>query len=694
MLTHSKTRDSDYKLYSDGRFVIKGYNEKRPFSNFLPGISGVYGTPMWVFYVNRGQGIASFGTRNKDNAILEFFPANKAYQNVTWQGFRTFVKILHKDKFSYYEPFRETSHSGNQASVQTMEISSHELVVRDTDKARGLETTVTAFTVPDEALAVLAREVKITNISHSAMEIEVLDGLPSVNPYGMNEFFIKHMSRTIEAWMVAENLSKKAPFLRLKVDATDRPEVEFIEEGNFFFSVSQDKGAKAKLLEPLIDPAKVFGPVLDFSYPKVYCATSTFRPPHDQIAQNKTPCAFSFTTLKLAPGQSKSFYSYYGHAKNVDLLNRYTARAKKPGYFEEKRIENKQTIDQIKSRVFTISSNIGYDLYCGQTYLDNIMRGGFPIQLGEKNSSNTFYVYSRKHGDLERDYNRFLVEPTYFSQGDGNYRDVNQNRRSDVWFDPRVKDVNVRTFLNLVQLDGFNPLVLKGLQFHLRMTKESKRALGGLIKGKLLAETETFLEKPFAPGEFYRFLEERKAATPKSFAQLMARLAPYLEREERAEHGEGFWTDHWMYNLDLVESYLSIYPENWRELLFGKNEFTFYDNAHRVMPRCEKYFLKKQGVVRQYQAVKAIKEKSRLIASRSRDAHVVRTRQGRGEVYKTTLFVKLLCLFTNKFASLDPRGVGIEMEAEKPSWYDALNGLPGLFGSSLPETFELKRLSL
>jgi hypothetical protein len=36
--------------------------------------------------------------------------------------------------------------------------------------------------------------------------------------------------------------------------------------------------------------------------------------------------------------------------------------------------------------------------------------------------------------------------------------------------------------------------------------------------------------------------------------------------------------------------------------------------------------------------------------------------------------------------------MGIQMEAGKPGWYDALNGLPGMFGSSMPETFELLRL--
>lgn len=31
-------------------------------------------------------------------------------------------------------------------------------------------------------------------------------------------------------------------------------------------------------------------------------------------------------------------------------------------------------------------------------------------------------------------------------------------------------------------------------------------------------------------------------------------------------------------------------------------------------------------------------------------------------------------------------------KAEKPGWYDALNGMPGMFGSSMVETYELARM--
>ena len=194
MPASASSKESDYKLYSDGRFVIQDYNRKKPFSNFLPGIAGLYGIPMWVFYVNRGQGLASFGTKGKDDAILEFFPANKAYQNVNTLGFRTFIKPAPHSKSrnavsgpsAVYEPFREDIR-GTGLVEQTLEMSSHEFVIREINRELGLEISVRYFTVPNESLAALVREVTFQNISGRSLEFELLDGLPQVNPYGMNE---------------------------------------------------------------------------------------------------------------------------------------------------------------------------------------------------------------------------------------------------------------------------------------------------------------------------------------------------------------------------------------------------------------------------------------------------------------------------------------------------------------------------
>ena len=76
------------------RFVIEDYADRRPFASFLPGIAGPSGIPLWVFYINRGQAIAGFGIEDRDNPIMEFQPANKAYQTTPLTGFRTFIKVL------------------------------------------------------------------------------------------------------------------------------------------------------------------------------------------------------------------------------------------------------------------------------------------------------------------------------------------------------------------------------------------------------------------------------------------------------------------------------------------------------------------------------------------------------------------------------------------------------------------------
>jgi len=90
--------------------------------------------------------------------------------------------------------------------------------------------------------------------------------------------------------------------------------------------------------------------------------------------------------------------------------------------------------------------------------------------------------------------------------------------------------------------------------------------------------------------------------------------------------------------------------------------------------------------------VKKDQEKAGMIAGRRENQNLTRTQYGLGPVFRTNLYTKLTLLAIIKFATLDPYGMGIEMEADRPSWCDALNGLPGLFGSSFSETLELSCL--
>ena len=109
------------------RFVIEDFDEAPPFASFLPGIAGPLGIPLWAFYVNRGQAIASFGVGSKDMPIMEFQPANKAYQTVPYTGFRTFIKVCDAAD-GFYEPF---SASARPAPTRRMFIGPSEIELEE-----------------------------------------------------------------------------------------------------------------------------------------------------------------------------------------------------------------------------------------------------------------------------------------------------------------------------------------------------------------------------------------------------------------------------------------------------------------------------------------------------------------------------------------------------------------------------------
>ncbi|MDP2941600.1 MAG: cellobiose phosphorylase, partial [Candidatus Omnitrophota bacterium] len=479
------------------------------------------------------------------------------------------------------------------------------------------------------------------------------------------------------------------PFFKLSVDPADRPEVVHIKEGNFYLGLDYEN-KNPRVIKTIVDPQAVFGPVTDLICPYEFIAAKKFKFPARNSITSKTPCAFLLLDLELAPGEAKTFHCLCGNMRSLETLNDTLPKIIAHGYLARKKEENRKIIAELQRDIAVKSSSPAFDLYAKQTYLDNILRGGYPLKFS---SGAVFYLYSRKHGDLERDYNKFSLQPAYFSQGNGNYRDTNQNRRCDIWFHPEINEENLVNFFNLLQADGFNPLVLKGAGFLLKDKTGLKGALKNCLGEAEMEQVLNFLQKPFTPGEAIIFLEENKIKPELSYDQFLEAVISCSEKFQEAEHGEGFWTDHWAYNLDLLENYLAVYPERLKEVIFHKKIFSFFDNSETVRPRQEKYVLY-DGQAKQLHSVKLDSAKKELIKSRKSQPHIVRADYGKGKIYYTTLINKLFSLAANKLASLDPFGMGIEMEAGKPNWFDALNGLPALFGSSICETFELKRLLL
>ena len=159
-----------------------------------------------------------------------------------------------------------------------------------------------------------------------------------------------------------------------------------------------------------------------------------------------------------------------------------------------------------------------------------------------------------------------------------------------------------------------------------------------------------------------------------------------------------------------MQNYLAVYPDKEEFLLWESEPVPFFMSPAIVKSRADRYSLvpnpSKPGfqTIRVYSAVANVGEKG-FPAERAKelqeiyaDPSFVADPYGAGGVWQRNkdaktfavpVITKLSMLGMLKFSTLDPMGMGVEMEGGKPGWNDAMNGLPGLVGSGMPETYEM-----
>mmetsp|Transcript_5537 Transcript_5537/g.12369 ORF Transcript_5537/g.12369 Transcript_5537/m.12369 type:complete len:1160 (+) Transcript_5537:156-3635(+) len=721
---------------SNGRYVMKNFDVAKPMSDFLNGLGGVWGVPMWAFFINRGQAIASFGTQNKDGSIMKFNTAEKAYQQAPFTGFRTFVKGhravgKHVAKTFQHQPFFPRTSYGASGLQRNLMIGENEMEIEEVAQDLGLQTNVLYFTVPNEDYPSLVRRVTFTNLDPTEpLQLEVLDGLAKLEPAGLSNAGLDAMGRTLEAYMKVYNVGAagggrvKEPFFHASQSTADTAQVQLIKDGQFVVSFQEDVEDEDGLLPALgiiVDPSVVFDTDTTMLSPQAFFADNA-PGVHDLLEQeqgtsSRTPCAFAGTQVIIPGGKSVTITSIYGHADNLEqFVGTISPQVRKPGYVDTKRKEAADLVSEITAKVVTKTNSRVFDDYIKQDYLDNVLRGGLPMPLGDSEDPKIFHTFSRIHGDIERDYNNFQIDTTYYSQGPGNFRDVSQNRRLDVQLNPTVGDFNVRMFSSFVQYDGYNPLTVASTLFTIPAESLGSlvASLGVVTSAGVTGTVEavmTSLSKPFRPGQF--FLEMKTAGVKFGLLreQILQKITAVAEQSFAAQFNQnGFWTDHWTYTLDLFTDYLTVFPDKLEHLFYDASPVPFFMSPAYVLPRTARYTLvddpKNPGkkTVRVYKPLNVITDEDfdpKLAAEMlgvwagvadQYGAGALWMRDSKANTFKVPVGTKMLMLGVLKMSSMDPYGMGVEMEGGKPGWNDAMNGLPGIMGSGMPETYEMLKI--
>ena len=280
----------------NNRFIIEDYTNSPTFASFLPGISGIMGIPIWCFYVNRGQGVSSFGVRDKNHCIMEFHAAQQAYQNAGTLGFRTFVKVDGK----YYEPFYN-EYAKEEGVQRAMYIGANEMEVEEKNPMEGIQTNALYFTLPNEEIGGLVRKVTLKNISNKVVNIEFLDGMPQMIPYGVDLGAMKMMGQTVKAWMQVQDVEDKVPFYSVRASMEDSAVVKEVKGGHFYLTMNET----GDLLPAIVDSEVVFMQNTGLTRALGFIGKGRDELlAEQQICQNALPCGFFSGAVTLNPGET------------------------------------------------------------------------------------------------------------------------------------------------------------------------------------------------------------------------------------------------------------------------------------------------------------------------------------------------------------------------------------------------------
>jgi hypothetical protein len=418
-----------------------------------------------------------------------------------------------------------------------MYIKRSEFSIEEINHDLGIKVRVTYFGLPNENIAALARIVEVTNINEQPLEFELLDGLSQLLPTGLSMHSLKNMSNLMRSWMDVYHLTENVGFFRMRSSTADTAEVNEVKDGHFYVTSINDE-----LITPIVDQRLIFGVDTTKRRARHFEHNSLIDIQQEQqVTANKIPVGFTAVTKNLGSKETLRINTLIGHIHSADELLERKEEMVQSAYIDQKRLEANEVVEALLDDVATKSAFPMFDDYIRQNHMDNLLRGGYPILLEGPKHPHVYHLFSRRHGDLERDYNYFSIAPEFYSQGNGSFRDVCQNRRSDTLLNPSVGTFNIKMFASLIQVDGYNPLSIDGSTFEIPDKAIANRLADELFEGN--EHMRYLLQRRFTPGSIINTMANLQLQSPLSDEELFHQIFPNAIQHFEAHFAEGFWID-------------------------------------------------------------------------------------------------------------------------------------------------------
>ena len=642
-------------------YKIANSDAMRPFF-----MSIVSNSNHWMFISSNGALTA--GRKNSDQALFPYYTDDKITESGDHTGSIS-VFLVHKgDKTFLWEPFSGRNKGAYKVQRNLYKNAyGNKVAFEEINHDLGL---VFSYEWSSSKRFGFLRKAEIKNNSAEKVQLEVLDGLQNILPYGVGEDLQKQSSNLVDAYKKCElNSASGLGVYSLSAIIVDRAEPSEALKANVVWS-SGLKGAKKLISSSQLDNFRKGEALQEESDIRAkrgaYLLVDSFNLNADEeknwrIVADVNKSITDLVNLENTIAHknidalinediqagTQELLQLVGSTDGLQLTNdrrgnhRHFANSMfnimRGGIFDNNyTIEKQDFLPYIKKANKTV--------YQSKEQLLNKLEDRFDlaalIELAAADKDADFsrlcfeYLplkFSRRHGDPSRPWNKFSINTKNEIDGSkvldyqGNWRDIFQNWEALAHSYPQFIEGMIHKFLNATTFDGYNPY---------RVTK------GGF-------DWETI--EPDNPWAYI-----------------------------------GYWGDHQIiYLLKFLEFIEDHYPGKLNKL-YNEACFVYANVPYRIKPYNAITKDPKNTILFDHEGDTAIREKREALGA---DGALLSNPAG--DVYKVNFIEKMLATVMAKLSNFVPEA-GIWLNTQRPEWNDANNALVGN-GVSMVTLYYLRR---
>jgi len=648
-------------LANEKFYKISNSDELRPFF-----MSVVSASNHWLFISSNGG--LSAGRKNAEHALFPYSTDDKITESAEITGSKTILRIEKEGKKFTWEPFSDRFRGRFQIQRNLFKsVLGNKIIFEEVNEELGL-TFQYEWNSSDEFGFV--KKSKLLNNSYDSCQIDMLDGVQNLMPFGVASDLQRNASNLVDAYKRNEiHRASGLGIYALSAIIVDKAEPSEALKANTVWSagIPVDKYLASSLQLDAFRRGENVHSEFDVKAEKgAYFINSTFnleaqssldwilvaevnqdRPSIEELIrklgdQNKiiddvhTSIEFGNKKLTELLSASDGLQQTADHYRDSRHLANVLFNIMRGGIFDnDYAIEKRDFLSYLEKANFSVAEKFSGQLIKLPNEFSVFELRSLAMDSADADFQRLCLEYmplkfSRRHGDPSRPWNKFSIN-TADEDGnkildyEGNWRDIFQNWEGLAESYPLFCESMIHKFLNASTFDGYNPY---------RVTKD---------------------------GFDWEIIE---ADDPWSYI--------------------GYWGDHQIIYLQKLLESLEARQPNQLSQYFNKELFVYANVPYRIKPYEQLLVNPKDTIDFHHESDRKIRERRLAIGV---DGALLT--DASGGIIHVNLIEKLLAMTLSKMSNFVP-GAGIWMNTQRPEWNDANNALVGN-GVSMVTLYYLRR---